>query len=886
MLRLVGEGAGDTPVRRRAPLAELDLERSEDVAEVLETLADSRLVTVGEGSVEVAHEALLREWPRLRTWIEEDAEGRRLRSHITQAATDWNGAGRDQGELYRGARLAAALDWSTDHALELNELEREFVTQSREASELDARRARRTNRRLRGLLVGVALLLAAAVVGGVFAVVQRGEARDAEKAQLAQRLGAQALVEDDLDLSLLLARQAVEIDDSPQTRSYLLADLLRSPQAIGIMHWGGESAGLLRWVAVSPDGATVAIAVEEGGLQSFDARTFRPIGRPLALRAAGGLAYSPDGRTLAVGEYGRIRLLDARTHEQRAEARIGKNATNVMYTSDGSRLVVVESELGLGTAWIRIRDASTLEPIGRPIRPEGFTGLWLSQTWSDPGIALTPDGRSLMTTSVDGELSWWDLRSGEKTRTLAIAAGYRALALSPDGRTAAIGLDDGIQLIDVRTGAARQSTGNLTTKPVWLLFSPDGKTLVSTSLDATVTVWDVGSATRREVLMGHAAAVQQPIFSPNGKTLYTASQDGTAIAWVLGGDRGLGRPFRFTRSRPFRRDQHRYPGRFVQDGRLIAVALEGRGIQVRDAGELEPAGAPLSGTGGEVTALTSSPDGRTLAAGTANGKLTLWDLASRTRRWGPVDVSEHEIHSVSFDADGTVIATAAEGGMRLWDVATGVSLGTLGDGRNGTAAFSPTEPLLVFVRAGWENDRNTEGGGDVEFWDMRRRSLIRRIDLDYGLYEAVGNAVAFAPDGDTVATSGLEPFVHLWDAATGKPVGQFEQNVGGVETLDFSPDGSILALSGFGEPFASLVDVATGEQIGPRLPAGRENATVDISPDGRYLLQTQGNGEGVVWDIDPESWKRRACALANRTLTRAEWDKLLPGRPYEPACQD
>ena len=156
MLRLVGEGEGkgEAPVRRRVPLAELDLERNEDVAVVLATLADSRLVTVSEGSVEVAHEALLREWPRLREWIEEDAEGRRLRRHITRAATGWDTAGRDSGELYRGARLAAALDWSADHAFERNELEREFVTESRAASEQETKRARRTNRRLRALSSG------------------------------------------------------------------------------------------------------------------------------------------------------------------------------------------------------------------------------------------------------------------------------------------------------------------------------------------------------------------------------------------------------------------------------------------------------------------------------------------------------------------------------------------------------------------------------------------------------------------------------------------------------------------------------------------------------------------------------------------------------------
>src|SRR4029079_6992777 len=78
MLRLVGEGAGEAPARRRAPLAELDLERNEDAVGVVATLADSRLVTVGEGSVEVAHEALLREWPRLAEWLQDERAGPQL----------------------------------------------------------------------------------------------------------------------------------------------------------------------------------------------------------------------------------------------------------------------------------------------------------------------------------------------------------------------------------------------------------------------------------------------------------------------------------------------------------------------------------------------------------------------------------------------------------------------------------------------------------------------------------------------------------------------------------------------------------------------------------------------------------------------------------------
>ena len=888
MLRLVGEDEGDAPVRRRAPLAELDLERNGDVADVLATLADSRLVSVGEGSVEVAHEALLREWPRLRDWIDEDAEGRRLRRHITEAASEWDAAGRDQGELYRGARLAAALDWTGDHALDLNELEREFVTESREASESETKRVRRTNRRLRGLLAGIAVLLAAAVAGGIFAVVQRSEARDAETGQLAQRLGAQALVEDDLDLSLLLARQAVAIDDSPQTRSYLLAALRRSPAAIGIMHGRGS---VLRGIAISPDGQTLAVGGGDNGVLFFDARTYEQIGGPLSIPgknamgeslAGESVAYSPDGRTLAVGGDHTVRLIDARTHKQLAETAVDGVAARMAFTKDGSQLVVLfppgeATDLGGAAAQITIRDAATLEQVGLPIEAEASVGAYVGFYYVAPHFALAADDRSLITASEDGQLAWWDLRSRKRTRTLKIGTGLHALAVSPDGLTAAVGIERGVQLVDLRSGTVRTALGGLTRRPNWVLFSPDGETLVSTNVDGTVTLWEVESGMSGETLRGHSNDVQQPVFSPDGETLYTVSHDGTAIAWDLSGDRTLGRPFTFTHDRAFSAagyDGH--PGEFSPDGRLIAVGLKEEGIALWDARELKPVGghAPLLETGGEVKTLAFSPDGQTLAAVTSpGGSLTLWDVGSRSRLHGPLSAGAGTLLvGVGFSPDGgTLFTTSGQLGVQLWDVATGARLGAIGDASDAhDLAFSADGATIAFARPG-------QGGAEV--WDMATRTSIATVNGT----PFTELSVALSPDSHMLAVGGFGRVVRLWEVRTRKLVHELDQGGNGAFTLEFSPDGRTLAVSGF-EPVASLWDVGTGTQIGPQLTAGDRRTMIDLSPDGRRLLETHGNGQGAVWDVDPESWERRACDLANRTLTREEWEEFLTGRPYEPAC--
>ncbi len=216
-------------MRRRAPIEEFDLSSDAAMSGAMAALADARLVTFSDGTVEVSHEALLHEWPRLRAWLEDDAEGRKLHRHVTESSRAWDEGGRDSADLYRGARLTSALEWAAPHRADLNEVERSFLKASRTASEDEATKARRANRGLRGLLAGVAVLLCGSLVIGSLALTQRDQAKTALSVADAGRLASRSLVEADPVLALIMAREAVNIDDSVETRSALFAALERAP---------------------------------------------------------------------------------------------------------------------------------------------------------------------------------------------------------------------------------------------------------------------------------------------------------------------------------------------------------------------------------------------------------------------------------------------------------------------------------------------------------------------------------------------------------------------------------------------------------------------------------------------------------------------------------
>ena len=232
-LRLTELGDGVAESRRRVDIDELVPEgvSPEVVQALLERLAEARLVTLGEGTAEVAHEVLIREWPTLRGWLDEDREGIRLHRQLGDAARLWEAGGREPSDLYRGTRLDAAAEWAELHRADLNATERSFIDASLEEADRERRAQLRANRRLRGLLAGAVALLLVAVLAGVVALIQR--ARQAQRATPRRRRSPptpsesapQALVEKNLDLAMLYAVLGVKLQNRLETRGDLLEEL-------------------------------------------------------------------------------------------------------------------------------------------------------------------------------------------------------------------------------------------------------------------------------------------------------------------------------------------------------------------------------------------------------------------------------------------------------------------------------------------------------------------------------------------------------------------------------------------------------------------------------------------------------------------------------------
>jgi WD40 repeat protein/class 3 adenylate cyclase len=896
------EGTQDT--RRRAAPRELGRspEEAPQVEAVLRTLADARLITTGEDTVEVAHEALIREWPTLRGWLDEDREGLRTHRHLTEAAQEWERLDREPGELYRGARLAMASEWAAEHAGELNPLEREFIEASRgaaeqaerekeaarqrelaqaralaeeqerraeaerERAEEQARRAEEQTRatgRFRRLAIALAAVFLLAVAAAVFARGQQqraqAQARRAEQeARLAtsRELAAAAVSNLDVDpeRSVLLALQGLSEAYTLEAENALHESL----PALHLLRTLAGHAGIVQSVAVSPDGKRAAGAgiddviivwdIESGEeLSKFEAHHDHTLG----------ITFSPDGKRIATcGEDNKAGVWDATTSQQMLVLPATAPVNAVVFSPDGTHLATAH-----GDATATIWDATSGEALvtlsghaqaGRAgsLHPGGVTD-----------IGFSPDAKRVATGGADGTARLWDADTGEELLVLSGHTSEIFIAFNPDGtRLATAGEDGLVKVWDVTPGLAVQEplliiNHELSARS--LAFSPDGSRLAAASQDGAARVWDASSGRRSVVLVGHGGLIDDVAFSPDGRRLITSSEDRTVKVWDLAPSREW----------------------LTVDGGLALFSPDGRhftsdlnGITLWDATSGQAAATLPIHQEPFVHFADFSPDGGRLATISWNGTAKVWDAISGQTLLTMTGHTDRAF-DVSYSPDGNRLVTASfDGTAKVWDANSGQEVSTL-SGHTGYVqgiAYSPDGKRIA--TASWDHT--------AKVWDAATLSELFDVTMDTELTD-----VDFSPDGTRLAGAGNDGTATVWDISggTGQELFTLRGHTALIVHITFSPDGSHIATASF-DGTVKVWDATSGEEW-LTLSAGPDPVTqVDFSPDGTLLATSGFEGRTRVYVLRLEDLVALAQSRVTRSLTTEECQKYLhveecPERP-------
>ncbi|MEU0884845.1 helix-turn-helix domain-containing protein [Lentzea sp. NPDC005914] len=883
-LRLVNPGDGTEDTKRRVKREELAAD------EVVEHLANARILTVDDDSVEISHEAVIRGWPRLRDWLAEAREDMRVHRRLTAAAADWEAHDRDPGSLHRGVPLAQATGWATREPGALNAAEQAFLDASKAAAQQDLATEKRRTTNLRRVVALLAALLLVATTATVFAVRAQRQTTEQRTNALAQKAIAEAneLQDRDPGLASQLRLAAYRLTGLLIARDSLLSTFA-APQ-VTLVRGHTDAAAFAMF---SPDGKVMATVADDKQLILWDVTDrYHPaeLGRVHSGDdATHGMAFSPDGRTVAAAGWdGIIRLFDVSNPRRPAEkARITGHEGQVQavqFTPDGRTLVSSGQD-----KTIRVWNISGNATPVRTIQAHGDVVH---------GISLNRTGTTIASASWDGSVKVWDLATGENLSTIDPAPGNfesDAVVFHPNGRIIATGADNGdVVLWDITDprNPVRLAAGTGRNLSVHTMaFSPDGKFLASGGGDKTTQIWDVSDPAKLRpvtALAGHTDTLWSVSFSPDSRQMVTATTDAevrvldlanlnyahhTWTVWKLDYDK-----------------RGRYFASVSSDGTIKLWRPDDRHAQ-------EISTLPKLTPDDEALTVDVHPERDVVFGSTMAGNV-LWDVTDRNkpRELSRAVTGSQPIVAAKFSHDGKMLAVSEESGViGLWNVtdpANPVKAGTFAVPKTYTVwqvEFSGDDRTLVVAN----------GRHELQLWDIsnpaspRAYPALRTDDNpdpirrggQAGREEVMtvvihGTVMAFANSGNSGALYDIS------DPAQPRKLGTLPNDGGPLQRLAFSPDGTLIA-AGTTDDLVRVWDVRDARN--PQLRASLHGHTervwgVAFAPDNRTLVTSGVDRTVRVWDIDVEATAARVCATTTAHLSNQHWEHYFPGVEPRPLC--
>jgi WD40 repeat protein/energy-coupling factor transporter ATP-binding protein EcfA2 len=810
LLALVQPGEGVEDTRRRGELDELwpDYTQRDSVEKVVERLVDARLLTMSsdlkeEQTVDVAHEALIRGWPRLRKWIDEEREALRIHYRVSETAREWRNRNRDVGFLYRGVRLAEALEWRKNNDSSLNELERKFL----EASDALQRRENRAS--WMRLLVAVTVLLITLVLG-LFAIRWYEQQQAATLHELASRSGQ--IKRTDPELSLRLALEAEHISRTAEVESALR-------QALG---WLQEATVLrghssrVNSVAFSPDGKQVVTASGDNTAKIWDAQTgqlFKSLDHRGEVYIA---AFNRDGTRIVTASTDTTACIwDTQTGQllHTLKGHSGE-VNNAVFSPDGEQVATVSDDKTL-----RIWSTHTGQQIFKLYHDD--------VVWR---VVYSPNGEQVVTVSQDKTARIWDAHKGELQHTLRHhKEGVIRVDFSLNGEQVVTGgLDNTACIWNARTGDLFKVLDGHSNTINSVAFSPDGKQVATASGDNTARIWDATTGILLQELRGHSNSIHSVAFSPNGRHVITASEDNTARIW----DVGKGKLLSELRGH----SGEVWSAVYNRDGNKILTGSWDKTARIWDARIGQPL-QELRGHSDEVYDAVFSPDGKQVVTASADKTARLWDADTGQPLFEPLSHSG-KVTSAAFSPDGKQVVTAsADKTAQIWDTHTGKLISILRghDGAVTSAAFGPDGKQVVTASA----DKT------ARIWDADTGKLLLILS---GHGEEVTSA-AFSPNGRQIVTASKDKTARIWDAHTGKLLFEPLSHIGEVYSAAYSPNSGQIVTAGR-DKTARIWDAHTGQLLFELRGHRALVNSAAFSPDGKQVVTASADKTARVWDAD------------------------------------